>query len=137
VDLSQHAAPLVSRLPEMVRAMAQYSRSSFDPDHAVLRCYLPRAAGANLAMATQLAAAEFTSGAQRARLHHEAPREASLDERLQRVTSLRIPRDTLEASLEQLGADIGVDFEIDGAALQADGITKNQSLSIDVSDLAA
>ena len=40
---------VVARFPEMVRKLAAYTRSGFDTDHAVLRCYLPAVAGHNLA----------------------------------------------------------------------------------------
>ena len=60
-----------------------------------------------------------------------------MHERLQRNTSLSFPRDTLEAALEQLSRDIGVDIVIAGADLQAEGITKNQSFGIDLSNRPA
>ena len=54
-----------------------------------------------------------------------------------KVTSLRFAKDTLEAALEQLSQDIGVPIVIRGPDLQADGITKNQSFGIDISNKPA
>jgi hypothetical protein len=47
---------------------------------------------------------------------------------------MRMPRDSLEAALAQLASAIGVEIEIVGADLQLDGITKNQSLEIDLAN---
>ena len=56
---------------------------------------------------------------------------------MSKVTSLRFAKDTLEAALEQLSQDIGVPIVIRGPDLQAEGITKNQSFGIDISDKPA
>ena len=60
-----------------------------------------------------------------------------MNDRLAKVTSLKFAKDTLEAALEQLSQDIGVPIVIRGPDLQADGITKNQSFGIDISDKPA
>ena len=60
-----------------------------------------------------------------------------MKDRLAKVTSLKFAKDTLEAALEQLSQDIGVPIVIRGPDLQADGITKNQSFGIDISDKPA
>jgi hypothetical protein len=61
----------------------------------------------------------------------------SVHERLQRTTSLAFPRDTLEAALEQLARDVGIKIVVAGADLQAEGITKNQSFGIDITNRPA
>jgi hypothetical protein len=58
----------------------------------------------------------------------------SVRELLARKTSLSFARDSLEAALEQLSRDIGVEIVIVGPDLQADGITRNQQLAMDVKD---
>jgi hypothetical protein len=52
---------ILARFPEMVRTMVKYARSGFDADHAVLRCYLPAAAGHNLLLGAELTLAEGAS----------------------------------------------------------------------------
>jgi hypothetical protein len=140
---SLHADPygreIVSRFPTMLRKVSAFTRSGFEPDHAVLRCYLPVVAGHNLLMAAELTlaeppgstvqvAADSTTGA-------PAPetKPSNLHDLLSKVTSLRFAKDTLEAALEQLSQDIGVPIVIRGPDLQAEGITKNQSFGIDIS----
>jgi hypothetical protein len=61
----------------------------------------------------------------------------SIQERLQKRTSLRFTKDTLEAALKMLADDIGVEIIIRGPDLQLDGITKNQSFGIDLPDKPA
>ena len=135
-----------THVPSMLRKRAEYTRSGFEPDHAVLRCYLPIAAGHNLLMAADLTLAESPGTATRIASADEAPSgnstasatsAAGVRDRLAKVTSLRFSKDTLEAALEQLSQDIGVAIVIRGSDLQADGITKNQSFGIDISNKSA
>jgi hypothetical protein len=135
---------IVSRFPTMVRKLSAYTRSGFEPDHAVLRCYLPIIAGHNLLMAAELTLAEPPGGATQVAAGDPTPgaptaptNPVSLHGRMSKVTSLRFAKDTLEAALEQLSQDIGVPIVIRGPDLQADGITKNQSFGIDISNKPA
>jgi hypothetical protein len=134
---------IVARFPEMLRKLALYTRSGFESDHAVLRCYLPAAAGHNLLLAAELTLAETPGAAAVAAVaapsgatSEDAP-SASVKERLAKVTSLKFARDTLESAIDLLSQDIGAPIVIRGADLQADGITKNQSFGIDVSNKTA
>jgi hypothetical protein len=134
---------VVARFPEMLRRMALYTRSSFDSEHAVLRCYLPVVAGHNLLMAAELTlsetpgAAAVTASTPTTAVASNAVPAVSVSERMAKVTSLKFARDTLESAIEQLSQDIGAVIEIRGGDLQADGITKNQSFGIDLADKPA
>jgi hypothetical protein len=142
---------ILARFPAMVRKLATYTRSGFEADHAVLRCYLPAIAGHNLLIGAELTLAESlgsprTSHTVAARLSSPksevtAPSTSvdaiTLRQRLKQSTSLSFSRETLEAALEQLSRDIGVDIVIAGADLQTEGITKNQSFGIDLSNRPA
>ncbi len=142
LDPQPYGRAVVERFPGMVRRLVAYSRSGFEPDHAVLRCYLPTVAGHNLLMGAELTLAELAGGA---RTVAEATAPSAMDltqtntarERLRRVTTLSFPRDTLEAALDQLGQDVGVPIVIRSADLQAEGITKNQSFGIDLENRPA
>ena len=133
---------VIARFPGMVRKLATYLRSGFESDHATLRVYLPAVAGHNLLMGAELALMELP-GTGRTAAEARSPADdpggtaAFVEERLKRVTSLAFTRDTLEAALEQLSQDIGVEIVIVGTDLQADGITKNQSFGIDIRDKPA
>jgi hypothetical protein len=134
---------VIARFPEMLRKLAIYTRRDFDSEHAVLRCYLPPAAGHNLLMAAELTLAETPGAASvsealpDAKAAASAAPAASVQEKLAKVTSLKFARDTLESALDLLSQDIGVPITIRGPDLQADGITKNQSFGIDVADKPA
>jgi hypothetical protein len=128
----------------MLRKLSTFTRSGFEPDHAVLRCYLPVVAGHNLLMAAELTLAEPPGGGTQVALGDTTPgaptaatNPASLHDRMSKVTSLRFAKDTLEAALEQLSQDVGVPIIIRGPDLQAEGITKNQSFGIDISNKPA
>jgi hypothetical protein len=141
-DAQPHGRQLVDRLPEMVGKLERYTRSGFEPDHAALRCYLPAVAGHNLLMAAELAMADSAAASRTITASKPAPASVAttrdaIAERLQRPTSLRFARDTLEAALEQLSQEIGVSIVISGPALQAEGITKNQSFGIDLQNQPA
>ncbi|MEX0611342.1 MAG: hypothetical protein WD229_04405, partial [Pirellulales bacterium] len=58
LDASPHSRRVIERFPGMVRTLTAYTRSGFEPDHAVLRCYLPQVAGHNLLMGAELTLAE-------------------------------------------------------------------------------
>jgi hypothetical protein len=112
----------------MMRALSHYSRAAEADSCAVVRAYLPPMAGHNLVMAAELLLtqrrvpnSQVASAA--------APQPATVNERLESVTSLSFPKDTLERALELLAEDIGIPISIDGSALQLEGITKNQSLA--------
>jgi hypothetical protein len=139
LETGSYGRRVVARFPAMVRKLAAYTRSGVDSDHAVLRSYLPAIAGHNLLMGAELLLAESVDirRARPAIVEANAPLAAetvlSIGDRLQRPTSLAFPRDTLDAALEQLSRDIGIEIVIAGADLQAEGITKNQSFGIDMS----
>ena len=139
VNLSPYSERIVKQLPQMLRTLTGYTRSGFEPDHAVLRCYLPAVAGHNLLMAAELTLAQTSKavGISAAPSTPAPVKPQSLTEQLKRPTSLQFASDTLEAAVEQLAADIGIAIEIDGPALQADGITKNQSLAINLENKPA
>jgi hypothetical protein len=138
----EYGREVVSRFPAMIEKLAEFSRSGFDKDHAVLRGYLPAVAGHNLLLGAELTLAEAPGGARpvagatspSAGDTHDV---GSVNERLKKATSLRFGRETLEAALDQLSKDVGVAIAIRGADLQADGITKNQQFGIDVADKPA
>jgi hypothetical protein len=135
---SDYSQAIVARFPDMVRTLAAYTRHRADRDHVVLRCYLPVAAGQSLLMGAELTLAEAAGGASSATTpvaENAAPK--SVGERLQKRTSLRFTKDTLEAGLKMLADDVGVEIVIRGPDLQLDGITKNQSFGIDLSDKSA
>jgi hypothetical protein len=135
---SPYGRRVVARLPAMVRKLSAYTRHRFDKDCASLCCYLPAVAGHNLLMGAELALAEGQGSAGVAdRPLAEASSPAAVSERLKKRTSLRFARDTLEAALRMLSADIGVKIVIRGQDLQLDGITRNQLFGIDVSDQPA
>ncbi len=130
---------MVIRFPAMVRKLATYTRSSFAAGRIVLRCYLPAVAGHNLIMAAELTLAEPPGGKAlvAAADSTSAGASANSHDRLAKKTSLRFAKDTLEAALEQLSQDIGVPIVIRGPDLQSEGITKNQSFGIDISNKPA
>jgi hypothetical protein len=135
---SEYGRTIVARFPEMVRALAKYTRHQADRDHVVLRCYLPAAAGQNLLIGAELTLAESSGGGKaRSSVASESASPKSVRERLQQQTSLRFTKDTLEAALQMLADDVGVEIIIRGADLQLDGITKNQSFGIDLTDKPA
>ncbi|MCA9234882.1 MAG: hypothetical protein KDA44_05400 [Planctomycetales bacterium] len=128
------------RLPAMVRAAARYARHGVDAGQAVVRCYLPAAAGHNLLMGAELLLTQSTTaGAASDAATPDAVAAApqTIEQKLQTITSLSFPKDSLQQALELLSGDIGVPIEILGGDLQLDGITKNQSFGIDLRDRPA
>ena len=127
---------VVGRFPNMLRKLSNYTRGDEVEGVTVLRSYLPLSAGHNLLMAAELALHDFA-------LDGEAPIAAQVapptptTEGLQQVTSLAFQKETLQTALEMLSEDIGVAIRIAGGDLQLEGITKNQSLGLDLRDRPA
>ena len=131
---------LVLRLPGMIREVDTNARTGAENKVAVVNCYLPRSAGHNLVLASELAI-EQTPGIQSVALG--APGLATTPEKkgamgaLQKKISLTFVKDTLEKSVQMISDEIGVEIEIIGPDLQLDGITKNQSFGLAETDKSA
>jgi hypothetical protein len=139
MNSSPYSRRVVARMPEMVRRLSAYTRIGYDDDCAILRCYLPIAAGHNLLMAGELALAEGQGSPATGVASNgtAAQTSESITERLQKKTTLRFGREELEAALNMLSEDVGVPIAIRGRDLQLDGITRNQLFAIDVADRPA
>jgi hypothetical protein len=128
-----HGRKVLARFPGMLRALARYSRAGEDDRQALVRAYLPPMAGHNLLMAAELLLTQPRAGEVVAATGPSAPtKPVTLEDRLARSTTLSFPKDSLERALELLAEDAGVAIVIQGADLQLDGITKNQSLTLDL-----
>jgi hypothetical protein len=132
---SEYGRGVLTRFPAMVEKLAQMSRRGEADKQAVVRAYLPSAAGHNLLMGAEL----LLTQAQPKEMQHAHADEGmahgpnaggTVEARLAKVTSLTFPKETLQRALELLAEDVGVAIEIDGAALRAEGITQNQSFAL-------
>lgn len=138
-SVDPHGRRVVARLPAMTRVLANYTRAGVEEDQAVLRAYLPVAAGHNLLMATELLLAQQAAGSAPGvgPVASVPAKSQSVEQRLQKPTTLRFDRDTLETALRLLSEDIGVEIVLAGNDLQLEGITKNQSFGIDLAEQPA
>ena len=130
--LHPYGRKVLARFPAMLRKLGNYTRSAEVEKLSVLRCYLPVTAGHNLLTGTELL---LNMPASRGTSLAAKPQAAG--EGLLRTTSLVFPKETLQAALEILSEDIGVPLKIAGRDLQLEGITKNQSLGLDLRDRPA
>ena len=130
---------LVMRLPAMIRVVSANARCGAEGHGVVLNAYLPRHAGHNLVLASELAL-EQTPGAETVAGVSRKPAMAAGGGPaggLQKKISLVFTKDTLEKSIQMLSDEIGIPMEILGGDLQLDGITKNQSFGLDERDKPA
>jgi len=137
---SPYGRKVLVRFPAMLQELGNYTRSGEEDGLSLLRAYLPVSAGHNLVMATELLLADGASHSDSGSLEAGSNRSAeprTLAQRLQQTTSLVFPKETLQKALEILSADLGLPLRIAGRDLQLEGITKNQSLGIDLRDRLA
>ena len=128
---------ILLRLPRMIQWLRDYTRAGVENRQAVLRCYLPVQAAHNLLLGTELALSEAPpAGLPTNPAASVAPRPTAAAA-LKKKISLSFPRDTLERCLEMFSKEIDVDVVINGSDLQLEGITKNQSFSLDERDQPA
>jgi hypothetical protein len=125
---------LVMRLPSMIRVVAASARCGAEGKGVVLNTYLPRHAGHNLVLASELALEQTPGSVSR---KPAAAASAGPAGGLQKKISLVFTRDTLEKSIQMLSDEIGIPMEILGGDLQLEGITKNQSFGLDERDKPA
>lgn len=139
IDPHPYGRKLVMRLPAMIRVLAANARCGAEGRGVVLNAYLPRHAGHNLVLASELAIEQSPGGGIVA-VASGKPAAASAGgptAPLQKKISLVFAKDTLEKSIQMLAEEIGMPMEILGGDLQLEGITKNQSFSLDERDKPA
>ena len=128
-----HGRKVLARFPGMLRALSRYTRAGEDDRQALVRAYLPPMAGHNLLMAAELLLTQPHTGESASTVVPSTPaKPVTIEDRLAKTTSLSFPKDSLERALELLAEDAGIEIMIQGADLQLDGITKNQSLTLDL-----
>ncbi len=141
LNLRPYGRRLLYRFPQMVKLVDRFTRGAVEHRQAVLRCYLPAAAGHNLLFGVELALAEQHMAeqqvAERAPTARESTSPQTVRERLRQPMTLRFEQDTLESALRMVAEAVGVEIVIAGRDLELDGITKNQSFGIDVADQPA
>ncbi|HTU25742.1 MAG TPA: hypothetical protein VMF30_10110 [Pirellulales bacterium] len=127
---------VLQRFPKMLDQLQQFTRAGAEHHQALLRCYLPPAAGQNLLLGSELALAETPKSASK---EGKGPGKKGVDPAtaLAKKISISFPRDTLEKSIEMVSTEIGVEIDILGTDLQLEGITKNQSFALDERDQPA
>jgi serine/threonine-protein kinase len=130
---------LVMRLPSMIRVVAANARFGAEGKGVVLNTYLPRHAGHNLVLASELALEQTPGSESVAGVSRKPAAAASAGPAggLQKKISLVFTKDTLEKSIQMLSDEIGIPMEILGGDLQLEGITKNQSFGLDERDKPA
>ncbi|MCA9231731.1 MAG: hypothetical protein KDA57_13850 [Planctomycetales bacterium] len=141
--LHPHGEKVIARLPAMLTELSRHTRSGQEAGVSVMRCYLPVAAGHNLLMAAELtlntrsAASQLAEGANVAGTQPDSLEPVTVAAKLQQITTLSFPKETLERALEMLSEAIEVPIELRGSDLQLEGITKNQSFGIELRDRPA
>jgi hypothetical protein len=137
----EYGRHVIERYPAMLRKLAEFTRYGEADRQAVLRAYLPAVAGHNLVMGAELLLTQASGAAERDAVGPGPAKRvdaaATIDERLAASISLAFPRESLERALELWSAEAGIAAAIDGPAFQAAGITRNQSLELDLRDRPA
>ncbi len=128
---------IVNRFPRMLQLVGNFTRAAAEDRQAVLRCYLPLNAAHDLALGAELTLHESPGGTPAAQPTLRVGLPIGAEAELDRTVSLSFPRDTLEHSLEMLSAEIDTPIIIEGPDLQLEGITKNQSFTLDQRDQPA
>lgn len=135
---SPHSAKVVGQYPLMVEVLSRHTRRGVDHDQAMLNGCLPPTAGHNLLLAAELYLAESV-GLVGVELVGETPRESeqTVTDRLKGPVTVVFARESLETAVRLVSDAIGAPITIQGRDLQLEGITRNQMLSLDVTDRPA
>jgi hypothetical protein len=133
LSISDYSRDVLASFPDMLRSFYQNTRHGSDRSkgrHAVLRTYLPEAAGAYLTMAGELTLLE-TNGVAREN-SGEKVQQLSIEQRLSQLKDLVLGRDSLLEATRILGQQLEIPIIIQGKDLEKEGITKNQALGINM-----
>lgn len=127
---SPYGEKTVRRFPQMLNQFALGLRTGVDEGQAVLRCYLPAIAAANLAQAVDLALHESGGAATAAAVKPATESKPKTPaEKLAAKINLSFPRESLERALELWSGEASLKVVMLGTDMMADGITKNQSIT--------
>ncbi|MEX2185156.1 MAG: serine/threonine-protein kinase [Pirellulales bacterium] len=126
---SAYGEKTLRRFPQMLTEAAFNLRMGVDDGQAVLRCYLPAQAGANLAQAVDLAVHESGGGVAVTATPVADTKPKTAAEKLSAKITLSFPRESLERALELWSNEVGVKVVMLGTDMMAEGITKNQSIN--------
>ncbi len=126
------------RFPQQLRAWLEHARTGVESEHAVMNFYLPSKAAPNLLFATWMAARQpLQISTVAATTPANTVKPLSMDEILKLPVTIGFDQESLEAgALEVADAfnaslnnpQSAIQIEIDGAALEKDGITRNQQI---------
>jgi serine/threonine protein kinase len=138
--LGDYSHDVLWNFPLMVEQLGRYTVVGTDGRQVVLRACLPSIAAHNLALGTNLAINERPRSAGSGGTTPAQARPAVVEplaKRLERSMSLVFDRATLEKALQMVGDEVGAPVVIEGRDLQTEGITKNQSFSLEERDQPA
>jgi len=134
-SLVTYGKRLVLRLPSLLRLVERQLRVGIERrDLIIANSYLPQFAGHNIAAAAFVLLEQMAAdpeGGVSALSAAPAKPPQTLAQRLQRPVSIAFARDTLETAIQLLAEDSGIPMEIAGGDLELEGITKNQSFSLE------
>lgn len=131
---------IVARSPKMFGQLATYTRAGTEGRQVVLNGYLPKSAGHNLVLASELILAGLgqpVEGAAPPQVASADQKPKSLEQRLSDPVSLQFRRESLETALQLLSNATNIPIRIEGRDLQLEGITRNQMLGLDEQGKAA
>ena len=131
---------IIARSPKMFEQLATYTRAGTEGRQVVLNGYLPKSAGHNLVLASELLLAGLgqpVEGTATPQIASADQQPKSLEERLSDPVSLQFRRESLETALQLLSNATNIPIRIEGRDLQLEGITRNQMLGLDEQGKAA
>ncbi|MFM8893169.1 MAG: hypothetical protein ACKOTB_16400, partial [Planctomycetia bacterium] len=127
IELHPYGLKLVRRLPAMFGVVAASIRSAGEGTAAVVNAYLPRHAGHNLVLASELALEQATTGGGSRATTVAAAKPGggtaapAATNPLDKKMSLVFAKDTLEKAVQMVSEEVGMPMEILGGDLQLDG----------------
>jgi hypothetical protein len=138
-DWSAYSRTVIERSPRMLSVVGKYARRGVDGRQAVVNGYAPSGAAHQLALAAERIVAELATPVAEEPTDAPAPllAELPLADRLQTPVTIQFTRESLETAVAILAETIATPIEIRGRDLQLEGITRNQMLALDVTDMPA
>lgn len=134
---SPYSRGVIERSPAMVGILGKYARRGTERRQAVVNGYAPPGAAHQLLLSAERIVAEMANPPANTVVAATGSDDASLADRLRRPVTISFRRESLETAVGILSDELGVPLEIVGRDLQLEGITRNQMLALDVTQMPA
>jgi Protein kinase domain len=132
-----HWRAIAARFPQMLRSLQKHQRYGVENGQSISNFYLPSTAAPNLTLASWMAIQQPMAASTTSTTASNTPKPLTPEQMLDRPITIAFDQESLEVALQSISEEANRDLpagtkplamEIVSAALERDGITRNQQI---------